>query len=192
MPVDLSDYLGTYFYHTCFHLPGFSDKRSSILFHTILDCTFRTFHADVCDSGSEFLSRHIQRFPLRVLGIIYTDPIVLVSEKTGGEADNHTLAVEHLCRSSGLPGFRIDNQYPKAVKKLKRTIANLERGREPVSWSFPWSSNAKFQQDLSRYNTRFPLGALKKKAPIEALEIHYSHFPNSFRQKPEGLQTSVA
>ncbi len=78
VPFDLRDYTGTYLYYTCFHLPAFSEGASPVLFHTLLDCTFRTFHADFASPGEDFLSRHIRNSPLRVLGVIYTDPIDLI------------------------------------------------------------------------------------------------------------------
>ncbi len=182
-PVDLSNFTGSYLFYTCFHLPSFSEKGEPVLFHTLLDCTFKTFHAGFSDSVTDFLSRQVQSLPLRVLGIIYTDPIDLSS----GNADSqqHAFAVEHLCRSSRLSAFFTDIPYPKAAQKLAQAIAGLGAKGKTTGWELPWSSNDELRTAISRYNTRFPLGALKQKTPWEALEVHYTHFPNSFRQKPQ-------
>ncbi len=183
VPVDLSDYAGSYLCYNCFQLPSFFEKGEPVLFHTLLDCTFKTFHAGFSDSVTDFLSQQVQSLPLRVLGIIYTDPIDLTLENA--DAQQHTFAVEHLCRSFRLSAFHMDIPYPKAVSKLAQSLAGLRAKGKTTGWELPWSSNDEFKKYISRYNTRFPLGALKQKTPWEALELHYTHFPNSFRQKPQ-------
>ncbi len=189
VPFDLRDYTGTYLYYTCFHLPAFSEGTSPVLFHTLLDCTFRTFHADFTSRGEDFLARHIQDSPLRVLGIIYTDPIVLTPGEIYIPKQSHS--VESWCRSFNLGAHHIDIQYTKTIQRLNDTITSLCNDSVPVSWESPWLSETGLKRTISRYNTRFPLSALKRQTPREAIETHYTHFPNSFQQKPEVLAANL-
>ena len=191
VPVDLTDYTGTYLNYTCFHLPQFSQGKAPIQIHTLLDCTFKTFHAEISAPGQHFLSQQIRKFPLKVLGIIYTDPIVLVPESFPTHTQWANPDLESLSRSASLKAYHMDIQFPKTVQKLKKTLFPLVKKEAQVSWNFPWSSYAGFKRYISRYNTQFPLGALKRKTPHEALETHYLNFPNSFRQNPRTLAAGL-
>lgn len=185
VPYDLRDYTGTYFYYTCFQIPGFSGPTSPVFLHTLLDCSFRILNAELCLSGPEFLSRHIRKFPLRVLGIIYQDPVVLTPDAYIEEDLQQGVMVENHCRSHKIIAHHLETQNPKTIQKLKETCASLKNNKALASWIFPWSSSAEFAKHIDQYNTRFTLGALKQQTPNQALKGHHAHFPNSFRQRPE-------
>lgn len=186
VPYDLKDYTGTYFYYTCFQISGFSGSTAPLWLHTLLDCSFRIFNAELSVSGQEFLCRHIREFPLRVLGIIYQDPVVLAPCTDIGKDLHLDTMVECQCRSHRIIAHHLEIQNARAIQKLKETCISLNRGNPLFSWTFPWSSNAEFAEDIDQYNTRFTLGALKQQTPRQALNVHYTHYPSSFK-KPEGL-----
>ena len=185
VPYDLKDFTGTYLYYACFHMPGLSGGTSPLYLHTLLDCSFRISIAELSLSGPEFLARHIREFPLRILGIIHQDPIDLTAEPDIGTVSQQGMMVESQCRSHRIIAHHLEIQYPRTVQKLKETCASLQNSRADVSWDFPWSSNTEFAGGINQYNRRFTLGALKQRTPHQALNSHYTHFPSSFRQKPE-------
>ena len=191
IPFDLKDYTGTYFYYNCFHLPDLSGPDSPVFFHTLLDCSFRVFHATQSLSGPDFLNRHIRDFPLKVLGIIHEDPVVLSPKEGRRIKQDHAQMVESLCRSSNLVSHHLDTQYPEALQKLTETCTTLQKAPKYQSWDFPWASGTGFAEHISRYNTGLTLGALKQKTPHQVLESHYTHFPGSFRQKPQAAVMSL-
>ncbi len=180
VPYDLKDYAGTYLWYTCFHLPGFSG--SPVYLHTLLDCSFRILIAEPSLSGQEFLSRHIRVFPLKILGIIHEDPVVLTP---GEEVCQHGMMVKSQCRSHGIIAHHLERQTPQTIQKLTETCTSLKNSGADVSWDFPWSSTAEFAEMIKQYNRQFALGALRRQTPREALTSHYTNFPGSFRQKPE-------
>jgi len=185
VPYDLKDYTGTYFYYSCFRISDFIDSASPVCLHTLLDCSFRNFNAELSISGPDFLSRHIREFPLRVLGIIYQDPVVLTPDVDSGNLLHQNVMVESLCRSHKITAHHLEIQHPKTIQKLKKACASLKNADSKASWTFPWLSNAEFAGHIAQYNTRFTLGALKQQTPYQALKSHHTHFPNSFRQKPK-------
>lgn len=185
VPYDLKDYTGTYFYYTCFQISGFFGSTAPVCLHTLLDCSFKIVNAELSLAGPEFLSRHIREFPLRVLGIIYQDPVVLTPVADTGENLHTGIMVESQCRSHKIIAHHLETQSPKTIQKLKETCAAIKNGEPLDPWAFPWSSKAEFAEHIDQYNTRFTLGALKQQTPHQALTGHHSHFPNSFRQKPE-------
>lgn len=181
VPYDLKDYTGTYFYYTCFQISEFSGPTPPVCLHTLLDCSFRIFNAELSLSGPEFLSRHIREFPLRVLGIIYPDPVVLTPDADAGPDLLQGMMIESQCRSHRIIAHHLEAQYPKTIQKLKETWASLKNSEPRFSWTFPWSSNAEVAGHIDQYNTRFTLGALKQQTPHQALKGHHTHFPNSFK-----------
>lgn len=187
VPYDLKDYTGTYFYYTCFRISDFLDSPSPVCLHSLLDCSFRNFNAELSIFGPEFLSRHIREFPLKVLGIIYQDPIVLTPDVSSGAFHHQGMMVESQCQSHRIRAHHLENQHPRTIQKLKETCASLKNSETLGAWTFPWHSNAEFAGHIDQYNTRFTLGALNQQTPHQALESHHTHFPSSFRQKPEVL-----
>ena len=127
------------------------------------------------------MSRHIREFPLRVLGIIYQDPVVLTPDGDTGPDLHQGMMVESQCRSHRIIAHHLETQYPKTIQKLKETWASLKNNETWFSWTFPWSSNAEVAGHIDQYNTRFTLGALKQQTPHQALKGHHTHFPNSFK-----------
>lgn len=185
VPYDLRDYSGTYLYYTCFHMPELSGSKSSLCLHTILDCSFRIFTARLTLSGPEFLSQYIREFPLRILGIIHQDPVVLAP---GAKMGDLQTMVESQCRSNRIVAHHLETPYLQTIQKLRETCSSLVKKVPQDSWEFPWPSHEAFAKAIHQYNTRFTLGALKQKTPQQALKTHYILFPNSFRQKPENLR----
>jgi hypothetical protein len=185
VPYDLKDYSGTYLYYTCFQMTGLFGHASPVCLHTLLDCSFRSVNAELSVDGSKFLSRHIREFPLRVLGILYQDPIVLTPGADSPVFDHPGMMVETLCRSHKIIAHRLETQYPQTIQKLNETCASFTNTERIVPRTFSWSSNAEFASHIDRYNTRFTLGSLKQQTPRQALKNHHAHFPNSFRKKPE-------
>ena len=184
VPFDLKDYTGTYLYYTCFHLPAFHGNSADLQLHALMDCTFRNLHAEITPSGHEFLSRHISRFPLRVLGIIYEEPVVLVPDDEADICHRHTLMVESRCRTHRIPAHHLDTRYTQTLVQLKKACNSLNTASHTSTWEFPWPSADAFSKDVARYNKQFSLSALRQQTPTQAMESHYTHFPSSFRAKP--------
>ncbi len=185
VPFDLKDYTGTYFYYSCFHLPSFSESEPPVVLQCLLDCTFRTFHAQYSTAPSRFLLDYIQHFPLRVLGIIYSAPIILGDRHPDMASSQRSIL--QLCRTLGLTSSFIDNQHSQAEDKLNHTLQKMLKNSEKQDLTNIWKTNDDLFKQIHQYNFDLPLGFLKQKTPFKALESHYTHFPNSFKLKPEAL-----
>ena len=185
VPFDLQDYTGTYFYYTCFHLPSFSKSQPPRILQCLLDCTFKTFHAQYSFKPDRFLLDYIQHFPLRVLGIIYPRPMVI-----GEPHSDLTLgprSIQQLCRTLGLTAYSIDNPYTQTMEKLNLTLDKMRKTPKALDGTHPIENNDDLLKHVFQYNFEFPLGSLKQKTPYKAMESHYAYFPNSFKLKPEAL-----
>ena len=184
LPFSLRDYTGTYFYYTCFQLPQASLTAKPLVLHTLLDCTFKFFFADVSSSTQVFLSRHIREFPLSVIGIIHEDPINLTWNPHGFGPGEQAQRIRELCSGMGLGSHHLPAQFPNTVNLLKET---LEAASARDLKGFFDTEVHTLGMELKGYNSKFSLGSLKKKTPHQALETHYTHFPNSFKQRPDAL-----
>ncbi len=185
VPYDLKDYTGTYLYYTCFHLPGGEDPARPLQLHSLMDCTFKTLNVRIAASGHEFLYRQLRDFPLKILGIIYQDPVILTQAPYPTAGRQHMTIVESQCRSNKMIAHHLPAPYPRTVNALKSGLSDLMASVSPFDWGLSRSQGPALSEAVYRYNTGFPLGALKQQTPQQALENHYSHFPNSFRLKPE-------
>lgn len=189
VPFNLKDYTGTYFYYNYFYLPSFLENEPSVVLQTLLDCSFRTFHAQFSTTMNTFISDHIQGFPLKVLGIIYNNPIKLGAENI--DIKNQGFPIEQLCRSLGLSCFHMDDMmHIKAIKELNSKIKLIVNKSDLKNDTTTWETNETLAEQLSRYNFEHPLGYLKQKTPYQAMEAHYIHYPNSFKHKPECMAGS--
>lgn len=182
VPFNLKDYTGTYLYYNCFYLPSFLENEQPVVLHTLLDCSFRTFHAQCSTTAHTFISDHIQNFPLRVLGVIYNDPIRLCTDNI--DIKNPDNAIEQLCRTSGLSFFHMDNLHTDTIGQLNLQVEKIVNNPDLENGRIAWETNEALAKQICRYNFELPLGALKQKTPYQAMDAHYTHFPNSFKHKP--------
>lgn len=182
VPFDLKDYAGTYFYYNCFHLPSFLGDEPPVVLQTLLDCSFRTFHAQFSTMAHTFISNHIQGFPLRVLGIIYNDPVRLGAENI--DMKDPDTAIEQLCRTLGLSFFHMDNLHADTISELNLRVDKIVNKPDPEKNTTTWETNEALIKQICHYNVELPLGFLKQQTPYQAMEAHYTHFPNSFKHKP--------
>lgn len=183
VPFSLKDYAGTYFYYNCFHLPSFLGDKQPVVLQTLLDCSFKTFHAQFSTMAhTSFISDHIQDFPLRVLGIIYNDPVRLCGENPNMKnTDNE---IELLCRTLGLSFFHMDNLHTETINELNLQVKNIVTQSDLEQDTTIRDTNEALTKQIVHYNVELPLGSLKQKTPYQAIEAHYTHFPNSFKHKP--------
>ena len=188
IPFNLKDYTGTYFYYNCFHLPSFPEDKHPVVLQTLLDCSFRTFHAQFSTMAhTSFISNHIQDFPLKVLGIIYNDPVKLCGENpnmknTDMKVPNND--IKQLCRTLGLSFFHMDNLHTDTVHELNLQVKKMVNKSDLEKDKTTWKTNEALTKLICHYNYELPLGSLKQKTPHQALEAHYTQFPNSFKHKP--------
>ena len=185
VPFDLKDYTGTYFYYNCFHLPSFLEDEPPMVLQTLLDCSFRTFHAQFSTMAHTFLSDYIQSFPLRILGIIYNDPVRIDAENIGTK--NPEPATKQLCRTLDLSFFHMDDLHAATINELSLRMKKIVGQPDPEKNATTWETNEALAKQICYYNFKTPLGFLKQKTPYQALEAHYAHFPNSFKHKPKPM-----
>ncbi|NDY70480.1 helix-turn-helix domain-containing protein [Desulfobacter hydrogenophilus] len=191
VPFNLKDYTGTYLYYNCFHLPSFQKNEPPVVLQTLLDCSFRTFHAQYTTMANTFLSDHIQSFPLKVLGVIYNDPVRLCTENTelkdidiknSGSAPDRT--IEQLCKTCGLSFFHMDNLVTDIISELNLQMEKIVYQSDLKKDATTWGTNEALEKQIHHYNFELPLSFLKQKTPYQAMEAHYTHFPNSFNHQP--------
>ncbi len=192
VPFNLKDHTGTYFYYNCFHLPSFVEGEPPRVLQTLLDCSFRIFHAQFSTMGHTFISDHIQDFPLRILGIIYNDPVNLCDENPDNRninAENIGMKIpdnnlELLCRRLDLSFFRINDLHTDTINELNRQAKKIVNQSDIKKDTPIWNTNKTLTKQICHYNFELSLSALKQKTPYQAMEAHYTHFPNSFKHKP--------
>ena len=183
VPFNLKDYAGTYFYYNCFSLPPFLKDQQPVVLQTLLDCSFRTFHAQFSTMAhTSFISDHIQNFPLKVLGIIYNDPVRLCGENLNTKNPDND--IELLCRRMGISFYHMDNLHTDTTNKLNLQVKNIGSKSDPEQATTIRETNEALTKQICRYNVELPLGSLKQKTPYQAMEDHYTHFPSSFKHKP--------
>lgn len=186
VPFNIKDYTGTYLYYNCFHLPSFMADQPPVVLQTLLDCSFRTFHAQYNAAAHTFISDHIQKFPLRVLGVIYNDPIKLTADNTHTTKTyiSSESPIEHLCSTLDISWFHMDNPHTNTISELNLQMKNIVNQPDLEKTTPAWGTNKALSQQIHHYNFKSPLSFLKQKTPYQAMEAHYTDFPNSFRHKP--------
>ena len=185
VPLNLKDYTGTYLYYNCFHLPSFLKDKEPVVLQTLLDCSFRTFHAQYTTMAKTFISDHIQKFPLRVLGVIYNNPVRFCDENI--DTENINKDIELLCRALGVSFFHMDDLHTDTINALNFQVKKIMNKSDPEIDATAWETNETLTKQIFHYNFELPLGFLKQKTPYQAMEAHYTHFPNSFKHKPNHI-----
>ncbi len=190
LPFSLNDYQGTYLFYTRILFPRLSFMNNAFSAHILLDCSFRCLYADIYDHFLHpplfFLRNGIQHNPLTVLGIIFTDPIILYNSDTNHNVLNsqHNSPIQNLCKEHDLQSHYLKIISEETMQKLRQTSTVLKKtNKGPDSRAFK-SNYIKFMRAIWIYNTQLKLGALKWKTPKLALEKHYVSFPGSFKSKP--------
>ena len=188
LPFDLRDYTGTYFFYNHFRLPALDPGGDPIHVDTVMDSTFRFLKVVFSTSVEEFLSQCIRGFPLKVLGVFHTDPVILTHGQKEQARREQTGQVAGFCLENGLKCHTIPDLYTPTVERLEQTCAQiLSDGRES-QWPLPWQRSSRVHQDLFMYNRELNLRALRQLSPFEALSRHYTHFPNSFNYNPSKME----
>lgn len=189
VPFNLKDYTGTYLYYNYFLLPSFQENRPPVALQTLLDCSFRTFHAGYATNPHAFISDYIQNFPLKILGVIYNAPVRLCNEmldpkekNSSGDAPLNT--IKQICKTTGLSFFPMENTHAPTIGELGRQIRKVTSTSDIKQETITWGTNDLLAKQISRYNLELPLSFLKQKTPYRAMESHYTQFPNSFKYKP--------
>ncbi|WP_020589686.1 helix-turn-helix domain-containing protein [Desulfobacter curvatus] len=191
VPFNLKDYTGTYLYYNCFHLPSFQENEAPVRLQTLLDCSFRTFHAQYATTAHTFISDYIQGFPLKVLGVIYNDPVRLCAENLNlkdMDMNNPDSApgstIGQFFREWGLPCFRMDDLHRDTISQLNLQMKKIANQSDLRKDTTNWGTNEALTKQIHHYNFELPLSFLKQKTPYQAMAAHYTHFPNSFKHKP--------
>lgn len=187
VPFNLKDYTGTYLYYNCFHLPSFLKDKEPVVLQTLLDCSFRTFHAQYATMANTFISDHIQNFPLRVLGVIYNNPVRLCGKNIDSKKitkKNPDSDIEFLCKELGISFFHMDDLHTDTINELNLQVKKIINTSDPEIDATTWETNQTLTKQICHYNFELPLGFLKQKTPYQAMEAHYTDFPNSFKNKP--------
>lgn len=187
VPFNLKDYTGTYLYYNCFHLPSFLKDKEPVVLQTLLDCSFRTFHAQYATMANTFISDHIQNFPLRVLGVIYNNPVRLCGKNIDSKKitkKNPDSDIEFLCKDLGISFFHMNDLHTDTINELNLQVKKIINTSDPEIDATTWETNQTLTKQICHYNFELPLGFLKQKTPYQAMEAHYTDFPNSFKHKP--------
>nr|WP_319491347.1 helix-turn-helix domain-containing protein [uncultured Desulfobacter sp.] len=192
VPFNLKEYTGTYLYYYCFHLPTFQENEPPVVLQTLLDCSFRTFHAQYTTTPHSFISDHIRDFPLKVLGVLYNDPVRLCHEQPNIKGDEVVgdmpkNDIKHLCKTANLSFFHMENLHMPAISALDLQMKKVSNTAELKKDTITWGTNDLLAKQIPHYNFELPLSFLKQKTPYKAMETHYTQFPNSFRHKPSRL-----
>ena len=182
VPFDLKNYTGTYFYYNRFHLPAFMENQPPVILQTLLDCSFRTIHAQFSDTTNAFISDHLRNFPLKVTGIIYNDPVKLALPNI--EIQNPDTAIQQIGRTFGLSCFHMDSLHGQTISLLNSRVQNIIDQPDHDKKRTAWDTNQALAKQVQHYNFELPLGFLKHKTPYQAMQAYYTHFPNSFQHKP--------
>jgi hypothetical protein len=188
--IHLNDYRGTYFYYNKIILPPLPGTRAPFHVQTLLDCSFKYFYADICISPKPptlfFIKQALHHFPLHVLGIIFTDPIVLFDSDMHirQSVHRHNQLIKKHCQGHNLIPWYLKTIPDPTLERLKRTTASIEKRSPPPKINQPCFDNASLLENIWTYNTKIRLTALKHNTPKQALQKYYVHFPNSFKKNP--------
>lgn len=192
-PYDLKDHRGTYLYFNRIVFPRLPDMRGLFCIHTLQDVRFRWLSLQVCDlpetSPLSFIQNFIRQYPLRVLGLCYSDSIYAGGRKTaeyrlsGKHLETQLL---HFMRVNQLKHFKIDisEQVSSTIEKTLLTCVNSS---DNIIALGPETLKPELDGRLSIYNTKMVQRALKQKTPLEALSNFYQEFPSSFQCRPDSM-----
>lgn len=188
--IDLSDYRGTYFYYNTVILPPMPGTRTPFYLQTLVDYSFKYCYADICRSPEVpalfFMKQAIHHFPVHVLGVIFTDPIVLFdSDMHISESVHlHDQLIKNFCQGHDLIAWYLKTVPDPTLERLGQTIASIEKKDHPPTITPPCLDNARLLENIWTYNTKISLTALKHNTPEQAILKYYAHFPNSFKKNP--------
>ena len=196
--INLNDYRGTYFYYNKVIFPPMPGTRTPVHVQTLLDYSFKYFYAGICRSPEPttlpFIKQAIHDFPLYVLGIIFTDPIVLFgSDMHIPESVNlHSQLIKNFCQVHDLIPCYLKTVPDPTLERLKQTTASIEKRHHRPKISPSCFDNASLLENILTYNTKISLAALKHNTPKQAIQKYYSHFKNSFKKNPnQSIGTSL-
>lgn len=188
--INLNDYRGTYFYYNKVVLPPMPGTRTPVLVQTLLDYSFKYFYADIYRSPEPpalfFIKKAIHHFPLHVLGIIFTDPIVLFDSDMHipESVYLHNQLIKNFCKAHDLISCYLRTVPDPTLERLKQTTASIEQRYHHPKSNPPCFENASLLKNIWLYNTKISLITLKYNTPKQAIQKYYTHFPNSFNKNP--------
>lgn len=191
LPFSLKDYRGTFFYYTRVHLPGLTCRHGAFTVQVLMDYSSKYVYAHISrladDSGLIFLNKVIKKYPLTVLGIIYSDPIVLFNADPDLIESNRRQKqfIKTYCQVHGLIPQYLETMNDSTLAALKQTWSALDKKQRVLFQELLEMNQGNLPEQLRNYNTKVKLRALRQKSPIQALQEHYQSFPGSFREKPD-------
>lgn len=189
VPFSLNDYQGTFLYYSKIQFPCWPDKSPGFCIQTLLDTSFRMLHAQVCSSLQvpplHFIKKGMHQHPLQILGIIFSDPILLSDTNTDLLESNkrHSRLIQNLCKIQGLKYHKKTLPF-ETTGTLKNTYADIGSHCHVSPPDKIRLRTVDLMKNISFYNTQLCQRTLKQKTPEQALAEHYSHFPSSFNQCP--------
>ncbi|MDA3786949.1 MAG: helix-turn-helix domain-containing protein [Desulfobacula sp.] len=187
--INLNDYRGTYFYYNKVILPPMPGTRTPVHVQT-LDYSFKYFYADICRAPKPpalfFIKQAIHHFLLHVMGIIFTDPIVLFDSDMliRQSVHLHNQLIKNYCQGHNLIPWYLKTVPGPTLERLKQTTVSIEKRYHLPKINLPCFDNASLLKNIWMYNTKISLTALKNNTPKQAIQKYYAHFPNSFKKNP--------
>jgi len=74
--------------------------------------------------------------------------------------------------------------HTDTINELNLQVKKIINTSDPEIDATTWETNQTLTKQICHYNFELPLGFLKQKTPYQAMEAHYTDFPNSFKNKP--------
>jgi len=193
LPFNLNDYRGTFLYYTKIQFPGMSE-RPPFCIQILLDYSFRWVHAEMCTPPQKpplnFIKKVIHDFPITVLGIVFTDPVVLSDMDSLETNTRHGQLINNYCSVHGLISYHKKTDLGEILVKLRKTCSDLQK--DPCPSLISKLNTAGLTKNISVYNTQLYQRTLKQKTPSQSLNCHYACFPGSFRQRPKQSSGTLA
>ncbi|MBU1341435.1 MAG: helix-turn-helix domain-containing protein [Proteobacteria bacterium] len=191
LPVPLNDHQGGYLYYTVIRLPDLAGALSSTLIHIAMDISSRWLRVDMTpcfspDNTCRFIEAFMNRFPVKLLGIITMDPI----EFSGGAQDSQKIHARHnqsitaFCKARNVNCFIVKNYHSKTLNRVKKMMhtSGLHTHFKAIG-SFD-DLKLLMTKHMTVYNSQLCQRTLKQKTPQEKMCARYALFPGSFKSRP--------
>lgn len=186
LSIDLNDYRGTYFFYTIVWLPGPDKPDGGIWVQVLLDAFSRYVIADIGSRPgplNSFLSSTVSQYPLNILGIVHTDPIVISSGIPGPKAPGRMLndRIEACCRAGGLECRYLEPVENHMRLKIRERWAAMTPGERHLFVECVSRRKPMIMDHIRTCNMELPMKALRGKTPFQVMEHYFKSFPSSFK-----------
>ena len=188
--LELKDYRGTHLYYKKISFGRIPGLERPVSVQTLLDCSFRMVYADI-DSGistQAFINKILKLSPPRVLGLIFSEPLVLNGSpmETSDTFPSDAAFFEKFCLDRGMRFRLVRSESEEILAAIRNTYSDiLEQNAASMESGQSFLENQELMEKIESYNFQMGQRRLKAKPPHQAMKYHYAFFPNSFQSNPE-------